>query len=187
MNVLFWGPGNFPVSYSKKEHMKSSFRTFYGQYGDLFKQYEVSLSRMLNGILTLDQLVTFNRSDFPQFSSPWYQAWPSPNYEWFQWSIYNWCGMPAGNAYPSWYLVSTLFGDLLMLQLLRPLFLNLSCLFLDFLPLISLSTFSILLGTCIHSTCSSDTSFVEDILKFLFIQSKNKTNHGHTELPLMKL
>ena len=37
------------------EHLKSSLRTFYGRYGDLIQQYEVSISRMLNDILTLDQ------------------------------------------------------------------------------------------------------------------------------------
>ena len=37
------------------EHLKSSFRKFYGGYGDLIQQYEVTLSRMLNDILTLDQ------------------------------------------------------------------------------------------------------------------------------------
>ena len=48
------------------ERLKSSFRKFYGRYGDLFQQYEVSLSRMLNVNLTLDQLQSFpNRSDFP--------------------------------------------------------------------------------------------------------------------------
>ena len=38
------------------ERLKSSFRKFYGRYGDLVQQYEVSLSQMLNDILTLDQL-----------------------------------------------------------------------------------------------------------------------------------
>ena len=35
--------------------------------------------------------------------------WPRPNYEWFPWSICNWCGMPAGNAYTSGHLVPSLF------------------------------------------------------------------------------
>ena len=35
--------------------VKSSFRKFYGRYGDLIQQYEVTLSRMLNDILNLDQ------------------------------------------------------------------------------------------------------------------------------------
>ena len=37
------------------ERLKSSFRKFYGRYGNLIQQYEVSLSRMLNDILTLDK------------------------------------------------------------------------------------------------------------------------------------
>ena len=36
------------------KRLKSSFRKFYGRYGDLIQQYEVSLSRMLNDILILD-------------------------------------------------------------------------------------------------------------------------------------
>ena len=40
------------------ERLKSSFRKFYGRYGDLVEQYGVTLSRMLNDILTLDQTVT---------------------------------------------------------------------------------------------------------------------------------
>ena len=35
--------------------LKSSFRKLYGRYGDLIQQYEVSLSRMLNDILILNQ------------------------------------------------------------------------------------------------------------------------------------
>ena len=34
-----------------KERLKSSLRKFFGRYGDLIKQYEVSLSQMLNDIL----------------------------------------------------------------------------------------------------------------------------------------
>ena len=37
-----------------KERLKSSLRKFYGRYGDLIKQYEVSLSQMLNDILWPD-------------------------------------------------------------------------------------------------------------------------------------
>ena len=35
------------------ELLKSSFMKFYGRYRDLIQQYEVSLSRLLNNILTL--------------------------------------------------------------------------------------------------------------------------------------
>ena len=95
------------------ERFKSAFKKFYGRNRDLIQQYEVSLSRMLNEILILDQLQWFpNWSDFPPNSWPWYRAGPSPNYEWFLWSICNGCGMPAGNANPSGHLVpSPNFGD----------------------------------------------------------------------------
>ena len=39
-----------------KERLKSSLRKFYGQYGDLTKQYEVHLSRMLHDILDDDHI-----------------------------------------------------------------------------------------------------------------------------------
>ena len=74
------------------ERLKSSFRKFYGRYGDLIEQYGVTLSRMLNDILTLDQQWLPYQSDFPPILWPLYRAWPSPNYEWFPWSICNGCG-----------------------------------------------------------------------------------------------
>ena len=39
-----------------KERLRSSLRKFYGRYGDLIKQYEVPLFRMLHDILDDDQL-----------------------------------------------------------------------------------------------------------------------------------
>ena len=39
-----------------KERLKSSLRKFYGRYGDLTKQYEVSLSRILHDILDDDHI-----------------------------------------------------------------------------------------------------------------------------------
>ena len=39
-----------------KERLKSSLRKFYGRYGDLTKQYEVPLSRMLRDILDDDHI-----------------------------------------------------------------------------------------------------------------------------------
>ena len=50
--------------------LKSSFRKIYSRYGDLIQQYEVSLSRMLNDILAIDQQWLLNRSDFPPISWP---------------------------------------------------------------------------------------------------------------------
>ena len=39
-----------------KERLRSSLRKFYGRYGDLIKQYEVPLSRMLHDLLDDDYL-----------------------------------------------------------------------------------------------------------------------------------
>ena len=39
-----------------KERLRSSLRKFYGRYGDITKQYEVPLSRMLRDILDDDHL-----------------------------------------------------------------------------------------------------------------------------------
>ena len=119
----------------------SSFRKFYGRYGDLIQQYEVSLSRMVNDILTLDQKWLPNQSDFPPISWPWYRAWPSPNYEWFPWSIYNGCGMPAGNAYPSGHLVPSPILGLANAPIVETKFLELAMSLLDFSPRIPLGTF----------------------------------------------
>ena len=46
---------NFIQGYVK-ERLKSSLRKFYGRYGDLTKQYEVPLSRMLHDILEDDHI-----------------------------------------------------------------------------------------------------------------------------------
>ena len=112
------------------ERLKSSFRKFYCWYGDLIQQYEVSLSRMLNDILTIDQQCLLNWSDIPPILWPWYRTWPSLNYEWFPWSICNGCGMPAGNAYTS--SPPPPFWDLLLLQLLGSDSSNLPCLYSTF-------------------------------------------------------
>ena len=131
------------------ERLKSSFRKFYGHYGDLIQQYEVSLSRMLNDILTLDQQWLPNQSDFPPISWPWYRLWPSLNYEWFPWSICNGCGMPAGNAYPSEHLVPSPILGLANAPIVETKFLELAMSLLDFSPRIPLGTFSILLDELI--------------------------------------
>ena len=111
------------------ERLNSSFRKFNGRYGDLIQQYEVSLSRMLNDILILDQQMT---SQPIRLSINFMTLIPSltfTDYEWFPWSIWNSSGMPAGNAYPSGHLCSVPHcWDLLVLQLLRPDSSNLPCL-----------------------------------------------------------
>ena len=59
------------------ERLKTSFRKFYCRYGDLSKQYEVPLSRILNHILkiTLYTMTTLQRSDFIKLW-PFYRTWP---------------------------------------------------------------------------------------------------------------
>ena len=74
------------------ERFISIFKKFYGRYGNLIKQYAVTLSRMLNDILNLDQPWLPNRSDFLPISWPLYRSWPSPNFEWFLCNICNGCG-----------------------------------------------------------------------------------------------
>ena len=113
------------------EYLISSFRKSYGRYWDLIQQFEVSLSRIFNDILTLDQFQWLtNRSDFPTISWRWYRALSPPNYEWSSWSMCSGCGMPAGNAYSSGHLVPSPFLRLAYAPiLLRPVFRNLPCLF----------------------------------------------------------
>ena len=127
------------------DRLRSSIRKFYGRYGDLIRQYEVTLSRMFNDILAPDQQWLLNQSDLPPILWPWYRTWPSPNFEWFPLSICNGCGMPSGNAYPFGHLVPSLFGGLACAPIVETIFLELAMSLLDFSPWIPLGTFSILL------------------------------------------
>ena len=146
------------------ERLKSPLRKFYGRYGDRIQQYEVSLSRMLNDILTLDQQWLPNQSDFPLISLPWYRLWPSPNYEWFPWSICNGCGLPAGNAYPSGHLVPSPILGLAGAPIVGTKFLELAMSLLDFSPHIPLGTFSILLLTFIQGLSLMCNFLLSDVI-----------------------
>ena len=81
MNVLYWGPGDFPVSYSNRDTSRNAWNRHSGSFmvdmGILFSNMKYP-SRMLNDILILDQQWLPNKSDFPPISWPWYRAWPSP-------------------------------------------------------------------------------------------------------------
>ena len=114
------------------ERLKSSFRKFYGRYGDLIRQYEVSLSRMLNDILILDQQWLPNQSDFPPISWPWYRAWPSPIMSGFHGAFATGVACQQGTLTlpDTWFRPP--FWDLLVLQLLRPNSSNLPCLYSTF-------------------------------------------------------
>ena len=88
---------------------------------------------MLNDILTLDQLQwLLYWSDCLPNLWPKYRAWPSPNYEWFPWSILNGCGIPARNAYPYDRWFCPIFGTCVSSNFYRPVFPNLPCLFSTF-------------------------------------------------------
>ena len=94
--------------------------------GILFSNMSLPLTNV-NDILTLDQLHWIPyQSDFTPIVWPWYRAWPLPNYEWFPWSICNLRTLTlSGTRFrPFW--------DLLILQLLRPVFPNLLRLFSTF-------------------------------------------------------
>ena len=102
------------------ERMKSSFRKFYGRYGDLIQQYEVSLSRMLNDILIHDQQWLPNQSDFPPISWPWYRAWPSPIMSGFHGAFATGVACQQGTLTTPDTWFRPLFGGLHVLWLLRP-------------------------------------------------------------------
>ena len=117
INVLFRGPRDFPVSYSNRDTSWNAWNRHSGSFmvdtGILFSNIKFP-SHDVKDFLTLDQLWLPNQSGFPPMSWIWYRLWPSPNYEWFPWSICNGSGMPAGNAYPSGHLVpSPHFGTCL--------------------------------------------------------------------------
>ena len=149
------------------ERLKSSFRKFYGRYWDLIQQYEVSLSRMLNDILILDQTVT---SQPIRLSTNFMTLIPSltfTDYEWFPWSICNGCGMPAGNAYPSGHLVPSPILRFANAPIVETKFLKLAMSLLDFSPRIPLGTFSILL--CL-------TLYVSIVILVIVFLLNNHTN-----------
>ena len=129
------------------ERLKSSFRKFYGRYGDLSQQYEVSLSRMLNDILILDQQWLPNQSDFPPISWPWYRAWPSPIMSGFHGAFATGVACQQGTLYPSGHLVPSPILGLANAPIVETKFLELAMALLDFSPRIPLGTFSILLLT----------------------------------------
>ena len=114
------------------ERLKSSFRKFYGRYGDLIQQYEVSLSWMLNGILILDQQWLPNQSDFPPISWPWYRSRPLLILSGFHGAFTTGVACQQGTlTLPDIWFHSPLW-DLLVLQLLRPDSSNLPCLYSTF-------------------------------------------------------
>ena len=136
MNVLFWGPDDFPVSYSNRDTSWNAWNRHSGSFmvdtGILFSNMKCPSHECKKDILTLDQQWLPNQSDFPPISWPWYRLWPSPNYEWFPWSICNGCDIPAGNAYPSGHLVPSPILGLANAPIVETKFLELAMSLLDF-------------------------------------------------------
>ena len=98
-----------------KEHLKSSLRKFYGRYRDLIKQYEVSLSKMLNDILWPDHIQWQPPTDKTLYRT-------RPFTEFWEVSIKHlrrvWHA--TGDSYSSGHMVPSLW-DLHMFYLCRPI------------------------------------------------------------------
>ena len=115
------------------ERLKSSFRKFYGRYGDLIEPYGVTLSRMLNDILTLDQQWLPYRSDF---STGFHDLYTECDLHRIMSGFHGAFATGVVSQQGTLTLPDTWFRppfwDLLMLQLLRPNSSNLSCLYSTF-------------------------------------------------------
>ena len=86
-NIHVYWPKNLPLSHYGISFNAQIFELIY------------SLSQMRPVIVTFQPIILFNNS-----------MTLIPIYEWFQWSIFNGCGIPAGKAFPSGYLIPPLFG-----------------------------------------------------------------------------
>ena len=114
------------------ERLKSSFRKFYGRYGDLIQQYEVTLSRMLNDIWPL------TNSDFPtdqtfhQFHDLYTELDLHRMMSGFDGAFATGVASQQGTLTlpDTWFRPP--FWDLLVLQLVRPDSSNLPCLYSTF-------------------------------------------------------
>ena len=98
-----------------KERLKYSLRKLYGRYGDLTKQYEVPLSRMLHDILE-DNDIQWHPPLMRHYTNFWpftdldliseFDFWPNCVKK----NICNGCGMPTEDAYSSGHLILSPFG-----------------------------------------------------------------------------
>ena len=114
------------------ERLKSSFRKFYGRYGDLIQQYEVSLSRMLNGIPTLDHSDFPTDQTFHQFNDLYTEFELHQIMSGFHGAFATRVACQQGTlTLPDTWFRSP-FWDLLVLQLLRTYSSNLPCLYSTF-------------------------------------------------------
>ena len=122
MNVLFWGRCDLSNKLLwqgyDEERLKSSLKKFYGRYGDLTKEYEGPLSRMLHDILD-DDHIQWHPPLIRHYTNFLNRYWSGPNY-WIRLftllckvsieHICNGCGIPREDAYSSGHLVLSHFG-----------------------------------------------------------------------------
>ena len=127
-----------------QERLKSSLRKFYGRYGDLIKQYEVSLSQMLNDILWPDHIQWQPPTDQTLYRTRLFT-------EFWMVSIEHlrrvWHGDRDAYSSGPW---SRPFGTCICFYLLRPILSELVVILPHYALRISLGTFSILLSFSEH-------------------------------------
>ena len=119
-----------------KERLKSSLRKFYGRYGDLIKQYEVSLTQMLNDILWPDHIQWQ-----PPTDQTLYRTRPFTEF-WFATGVA--CRQGTLTPPDTW---SRPFGTCICSTCWDQSFSELVVILPDYALRISLGTFSILLST----------------------------------------
>ena len=151
MNVLFWGLGDFPVSYLSKDTSWNAWNRHSGSFrvdtGLLFSNVRSPLSWMLNGILTIDQFQWFpNRSDFPPIFWLFYRAYHHRITSGFHGAFATGVASQQGTLTFSdtWFRPSPLWG-LAYVSVVDTMFTELAVCFRDFSHWIPLGAFSILL------------------------------------------
>ena len=148
MNVLFWGPGDFPVSNSNRDTSGTVEIVIQEVLWSIRGYYSAIWSTPLTNVKWHSELWTTVTSQPIRLSTNFMTLIPSltfTDYEWFSWSICNGCGIPPGNAYPSWHMVPSPIVGLACAPIVETRFLELAMSLLAFSPRKPLGTFSILL------------------------------------------
>ena len=149
MNVLYWRPGDFPVSYSNRDTSRNAWIVIQEVLWSIWGSYLAIWSIPLTNVKWHSDPWQTVTSQPIRLSANFMTLTPSltfTDYEWFPWSICNGCGMPTGNAYPSGHLVPSPILGLANAPIVETKFLELAMSLLDFSPRIPLGTFSILLS-----------------------------------------
>ena len=135
MNVLFWGPGDFPVSYSNKDTSWNAWNRHSGSLWSIRGSYSAIWSIPFTNVKWHSDPWPTVTSQPIRISTNFMTFIPSltlTDYEWFPKSICNGCGMPAGNVYPSGHLVPSPIVGLACAPIVETRFLELAMSLLDF-------------------------------------------------------